>query len=125
MGERLQELTQIMLAAAQRAGADAADAMAVDGLSLHIDVRSGALEQAERSEGIEIGLRVFLGRRQAVVSASDTKAETIAAMAERAIAMAREAPEDPYVGLADASQLTTTRDASGLDLAPSLTRPSS
>jgi len=117
MGERLQELTQIMLAAAQRAGADAADAMAVDGLSLHIDVRSGTLEQAERSEGIEIGLRVFLGRRQAVVSASDTKAETIAAMAERAIAMAREAPEDPYVGLADASQLTTTRDASGLDLA--------
>ncbi len=90
-------LTAALLdAALAKAGADAADAMAVDGTSLSIDVRDGALEQAERSEGIDIGLRVLIGQRQACVSASDTPPETLTEMAERAVAMAREAPEDPY-----------------------------
>ncbi len=116
MGAHLQELTQALLQAAKVAGADSADAMAVDGTSVHVDVRNGALEQAERSEGIEIGLRVLVGKRQAVVSASDIRTETMAAMAERAVAMAKEAPEDPHAGLADASQLAADRDATGLDL---------
>ena len=73
--------------------------------SLSIDIRTGALEQAERSESIEIGLRVLMGRRQACVSASDISAATIPALAERAVAMAREAPEDPHAGLADPAQL--------------------
>src|SRR5690606_18449355 len=76
----------------------------------------GALEQAERSEGTEIGLRVLVGKRQACVSASDTRPETIAEMAERAVVMARLAPEDPYSGLADPSTLATDRDATRLDL---------
>ena len=66
-------------AAAKDAGADAADAIAVDGRSVSIDVRKGGLEQAERSEGIEIGLRVFVGQRQACISSSDTRPETLAA----------------------------------------------
>ncbi len=74
-------------------------------------------EQAERSEGVEIGLRVLVGRRQACVSASDTSTTTITAMAERAVAMAREAPEDPFAGLADPSQLAQDWDLAALDLA--------
>ncbi|SDW89378.1 TldD/PmbA family protein [Roseicitreum antarcticum] len=116
MPDTLSSLTEALLHAAKRAGADACDAMAIDGTSLSIDVRGGVLEQAERSEGIDIGLRVLVGQRQACVSASDTSARTIETMAERAVAMAREAPSDPYAGLADASQLSDRRDASGLEL---------
>lgn len=112
----LADLTQALLDAARKAGADAADALAVDGLSLSVDVRQGKLEQAERSEGTEIGLRVLIGQRQACVSASDTRAETIREMAERAVIMARLAPEDPWLGLAEAATLSPVRDATGLDL---------
>ncbi|MEZ5911208.1 MAG: TldD/PmbA family protein [Paracoccaceae bacterium] len=116
MTQELETLTQAMLEAARKAGADAADAMAVEGTALGIDVRGGALEQAERSEGVEIGLRVLLGRRQACVSASDISPETLTVMAERAVAMAREAPEDPHAGLAEPDQLSARRDAAGLDM---------
>jgi PmbA protein len=116
MSEPLAPLTEALLDAARRAGADAADAIAVDGTSLSIGVRAGALEQAERSEGVEIGLRVMVGRRQACVSASDTRAETLRDMAERAVTMARLAPEDPTVGLADPAQLSALRDGRALDM---------
>ncbi|MEN9060643.1 TldD/PmbA family protein [Ponticoccus litoralis] len=109
-------LAEQLIDAARRAGADAADAIALSGTALSIDVRGGRLEQAERAEGTDIGLRVLLGKRAAVVSSSDARPETLAAMAERAVAMAREAPEDPYLGLADPAQLARTRDASGLEL---------
>lgn len=112
----LPDLTQALLDAARRAGADNADAIAVQGTSMSIDVRAGALEHAERAEGIDIGLRVLVGQRQACVSSSDTNPATLQAMAERAVAMAREAPEDPNVGLADPSQLSDVRDANGLEL---------
>ncbi|WP_372886988.1 TldD/PmbA family protein, partial [Shimia sp.] len=105
-----------MLGAAKTAGADAADAMAVRGTSLAIDVRAGALEQAERSEGIDLGLRVFVGQRQANVSVSDSRPETLTTMAERAVAMARQAPEDPFVGLADPEQLCREWDIDALQL---------
>lgn len=113
----LDTLTHALIDAAKRAGADDADAIAVSGTSLSIDVRAGSLEQAERSEGTEIGLRVLIGKRQACVSASDTRPETIAEMAERAVTMARLAPEDPSIGLADPAQLASDRDASPLDMA--------
>lgn len=116
MTDRLADLTGALLAAARKAGADAADAMAVEGTSLSIDVRGGVLEQAERSEGVDIGLRVLVGARQACVSASDTSAGTIAEMAARAVAMAREAPEDPYAGLADPAQLARGWDLATLDM---------
>ncbi|SLN42633.1 TldD/PmbA family protein [Roseisalinus antarcticus] len=116
MAHDLAALTDQLVAAARKAGADAADAIAVDGTSVSIDVRTGVLEEAQRAEGVDIGLRVLIGQRQACVSASDTSADVIAQMAERAVAMAREAPEDPYIGLADPDQLTDVRDAAGLDL---------
>jgi len=116
MTQSLSDLSDQILQAAKRAGADAADAIAVDGTSLSITVREGALEQAERSEGIDIGLRVFVGQRQACVSSSDTKPDTLTQMAERAVAMAKEAPEDPHAGLADPSQLTTSTATEALEL---------
>lgn len=119
----LQDLGAALLDAARRAGADSADAMAVRGTSISVDIRNGALEQAERSEATDIGLRVFIGRRQAVVSASDTRPATMTAMAERAVAMAREAPEDPHAGLADPDQLSPVRDAAALALADPLGEP--
>jgi len=112
----LGDLTAALLDAAARAGAEASDALAVAGDSLSVVVRGGALEQAERAEGVDIGLRVLIGRRQACVSSSDTRRETITAMAERAVAMAREAPEDPFCGLADPAQLATGWDLAALDL---------
>ena len=89
MTRSLESLTEALLSAARRAGADAADALAVEGTSLSIDIRAGALEQAERSESIELGLRVLLGRRQACVSVSDISQATIDAVAERAVATDR------------------------------------
>ncbi|MFQ1701398.1 TldD/PmbA family protein [Loktanella agnita] len=116
MTDTLSDFAQQLLDVARRTGADAADAIAVDGTSISISVRDGALEQADRSEGVDVGLRVFVRQRQACVSSSDTKPETFVQMAERAVAMAREAPEDPHAGLADPSQLTRDTDCAALDI---------
>ncbi len=124
MSDTLQRLTHALLDAARKAGAESADAMALDGSSTSIDIRAGALEQAERSEAVEIGLRVLIGGRQACVSASDTSAATISALAERAVAMAREAPEDQTAGLADPSQIARHWDLAGLELADPADEPS-
>ena len=94
-----------LVAAARKAGADTSDALYVCNASTNVSVRLGALEDVERSEGEEIGLRVFVGRRSASVSSSDLSAEALAALVERATAMAREAPEDPYAGLAPEDRL--------------------
>ena len=83
---------------AKSAGADAADALYVGDASTGVQVRLGALEDVERSEGEEIGLRLFVGRRSASVSSSDLSDAALSALVERAAAMAREAPEDPYAG---------------------------
>jgi len=117
MTASLETLTQTLLDAARAAGAEAADSIAVSGDSQSIEVLNGALEHAERSEGIDLGLRVLIGHRQASVSSSDLRPETIRAMAERAVAMALEAPEDPHCGLADPSQLAKSWDIDSLELA--------
>lgn len=124
MARPLDTLTQALLDAASKAGAESADALAVEGSSIEIDVRGGTLERAERSEGVDIGLRVFVGRQSAIVSSSDTRDETLAAMAERAVAMAREAPEDPHAGLADPSQLATQWDSAALEMCDPAAEPS-
>ena len=119
----LARLTDALLTAAKRCGADQADALAVAGTSLSIDIRAGALEQAERAEGVEIGLRVLIGGRQACVSASDISDATIATLAERAVAMAREAPADPYAGLADTDQIAQSWDLAALELSDPADEP--
>ena len=120
----LAKLTDALLSAAKKAGADTADAIATHGTSVTINVLNGALEQAERAEGTDIGLRVLIGKRQACVSASDTSPDTIATMAERAVAMARLAPEDPHIGLADPDQIARAWDTNALDLAEDAPEPS-
>jgi PmbA protein len=96
-----------LVEAARRAGADAADAVYYRSESTQVQVRLGALEDVQRSDGEEIGLRVFVGQRSASVSSSSLSDEVVAALVERAVAMAREAPEDPYAGLAPAELLLT------------------
>ncbi|MGV8989256.1 MAG: TldD/PmbA family protein [Cypionkella sp.] len=124
MPHDLNHLTEALLFEAKKAGADAADAIAVSGQSLSIDIRQGKLEQAERSEGVEVGLRVLIGQRQACVSASDVSAATLARLAERAVAMAREAPKDSTVGLADADQLAQSWNIAALELCDTTSEPS-
>ena len=96
---------------ARRAGADAADAVYVGDRSTSVGVRLGALEDVSRAEGQEIGLRLFVGQRNAAVASSDLSRNSLAALVERAVAMAREAPEDPFAGLAPAELLMTRRRA--------------
>jgi PmbA protein len=101
----LTELAERLVAAASKAGADQADALAVRSISLSVEVRDGAVEESERSEGDDLGLRVIVGHKQAVVSTNDLRGDGFDALAERAVAMARAAPEDRFAGLAEPSQL--------------------
>lgn len=96
-----------LLSLARRAGADAADAIYAGQASTGIGVRLGALEDVGRSEGEEIGIRLFLGRRSAQVAVSDLSTAGLAEAVERARAMAEVAPEDPFAGLAAESLLAT------------------
>ena len=120
----LEALAHQLLDTAKAAGADDADAIVLSGTSVEVDVRAGALEKAERSESFDLGLRVFLGKRQAIVSSSDASPETIAQLAERAVAMAGEAPEDPYIGLADSADLARDLDSAALELSDPSPEPS-
>ena len=112
-----EDLAQALLAAARRAGAAAADVLVVSATSTNVGVSGGKLEEAERAERRDLGLRVLIGQRQACVSSSDARAEALAEMAERAVAMAREAPDDPWCGLAEAGELAAIPDIAGLEMA--------
>lgn len=103
-----------LIAKAKTAGADAADAVLVDSASLSVAYRLNRLERLERSESGDIGLRVLVGKRQAMVSSSDRSARALDELVERAVAMAHAVPEDPFAGLADPGQLA--RDFPDLDL---------
>jgi len=111
-----QDRAHTLVSMAQQAGADAADAVYVCNASTGVSVRLGEMEDVEQSEGEEIGLRLFVGRRSATVSASDLEPASLAALVERCIAMAREAPEDPYARLAPEDMLLRGKLPS-LDLA--------
>ncbi|MFU0503500.1 TldD/PmbA family protein [Pseudaminobacter sp. NGMCC 1.201702] len=101
--QKLTDRVSALVEAAKRAGADAADAVAVRGRSASVSVRLGKVEGTEASESEDVSLRVFIGKRVASVSA--TAASDPATLAERAVAMARVSPEDPFQGLADAALL--------------------
>ncbi len=106
-----------LIKSAKTLGADGADVILAGSVSLSVSCRLGALEDIERSESQDLGLRVFVGQQQATVSSSDTSSAALQELAERAVAMAKAAPEDPYCGLADKTLLET--DAQNLDLADS------
>lgn len=105
------DLLQDLIKRAKAQGADAADAVFAEGTSLSLDWRNGEVEHLDRSEGQDLGLRVFVGQKgkfaQAIVSSSDTSRKALDELVERAVAMARAVPADPYIGLADVDQLAT------------------
>ncbi len=109
-----QDILGSLLDAAKKAGADAADALYVEGVSSSVSYRLGKLEDVERAESYDLGLRVFIGRRVAFVSSSDFSPDALAALPGRAVAMARLAPEDKFAGLAPNDRLA--RDIPALDL---------
>ena len=98
-------LLQDLIKKAKAKGADNADAVRVEGTSLSLTYRLGEVEQLERSEGGDLGLRVLVGKRQAIVSTSDTSKKSLDEMVARAVAMANAVPEDEFAGLADPEQL--------------------
>src|SRR5205085_3040656 len=91
---------------ALKAGADAADAVLFEGTSLSHARRLGKVEKLERSESQDLGLRVLVGKQQAIVSSSDRSPKMLAELVERTLAMARAVPEDPFCGLADPADIT-------------------
>ena len=111
------DLLQDLIGRARAAGADAADAVLVAGRHLAVQRRLGATEHVERSEGQDLGLRVFVGAKAAVVSSTTIDPSGFAVLAERAVAMARVVPDDPYAGLAEtAATAGAVPDPGPLDL---------
>lgn len=108
------DLLAILLVKAKHAGADAADAFFVESAALSHAQRLGKVEKLERAESQDLGLRVFIGRRQAVVSTTDRDTKALDALVERAIAMARVVPQDPYCGLAPEERIA--RSIPALDI---------
>ncbi len=100
-----QSILATLLDAARKAGADAADALHVEGVSSSVSYRLGKLEDVERAESYDLGLRVFVGQKVAFVSSTDFSADALAALPGRAVAMARLAPEDKFAGLAPKDRL--------------------
>lgn len=94
-----------LLTRARKAGAQAADALLVEGTSLSLAWRLGKSEGIERAEGRDLGLRVLMGKRQAVVSSTDFSSDALQEMVNRVVAMAKAAPEDPYCGIADPADI--------------------
>lgn len=108
------ERLETLIRAAKQAGADQADALLVESVASSVSYRMGNLEDVERAEAADLGLRVFVGRRVAFVSSTDLSADALAALPERAIAMARLAPEDEFACLAPRELLA--KDWPALDL---------
>ena len=104
----------LALEAAKRKGADSADAILIEQKSVEVSILNGATEHVERAEGYDLGLRVFSGKSQAIVSTNKLDPETIQRAASRAVDMARAAPPDPFAGLASSEQLA--QSAPDLDL---------
>lgn len=101
------DLLSDLISRATRAGADAADAILAESTSLSLSQRLRQPERLERSESSDLGLRVFIGQRMAIASTADLRPEGLDALVERAVAMARSVPEDPYCGLAPSEMLAT------------------
>ena len=109
-----QAVLEQLLAASRVAGADAADALYVESISSSVSYRLGRLEDVERAESFDLGLRVFVGQKVAFVSSTDLSRDALSQLPARAVGMARLAPEDKYAGLAPRERLA--RDIPALDL---------
>lgn len=102
-----QLLLQRLIEAARQAGADAADALFVEGISTSVSYRLGRLEDVERAESFDLGLRVFMGQQVAFVSSTDLSSRALSDLPGRAVSMAKLAPEDRFACLAPSDLLAT------------------
>lgn len=107
------DVLEFVLQKAKAKGADAADAVLSQGVNLNLSQRLGKRDRLERAEAKELGLRAFVGKRQAIVSTTDLSLESLELLADRVVRMARAVPEDPFCGLADASLLAKQWDSAG------------
>ena len=104
MSKQDQDIIEKALSAAKQAGAEGADVSFIKGGGLDVQVRLGKVESAERAEDYQMGMRVFVGQKSATISSGQLDDENITKLAERAVAMAKHAPEDPYARLATAEE---------------------
>jgi PmbA protein len=116
VNNNLEVIANTLLDMSKKAGAEAAEVIGLEKKSLNVDVLHGMLEGVERSEAIEFGLRVILEGRQACLSSSDVRDESLAKMVMRSLSMAREAPVDKDIVLARNDQLVSAQDLEALDL---------
>ena len=100
-------LAQKLIELTLKAGADAADTIVSDSASLSLSCRLGTLEDCERAESRDVGLRAMIGRQQAFVSGSAVDDNALQQLAQRAVDMARATPEDRYCGFAPQDRLAT------------------
>jgi PmbA protein len=103
------DLLSDLVAKSKKGGADAADAVLFESTSLEVSYRLGKREDLERSESKDLGLRLFIGQKQAIVSSTDISADSLDELLVRGLSMAAAMPEDPYCGLADADRLSKTQ----------------
>ena len=111
------DVAQALVEVALKAGADQADALVSDSKSVYIGTADRSLEEVERAESHEAGLRVIVGKGQASIASSDLSPAALQEIAERAVAIAKATPDDPYSGLADADQIGGWPDPAALELA--------
>ncbi len=116
MNDNLEVIASALLDMSKKAGAEAAEVIGLEKKSLNVDVLNGMLEGVERSEAIDIGLRVIVEGRQACLSCSDVREESLEKMVTRSLSMAREAPVDKDIVLATNDQLVSAQDLEALDL---------
>ncbi|MBL6853812.1 MAG: TldD/PmbA family protein [Alphaproteobacteria bacterium] len=109
-----QDILATLLRDAKAAGADAADALFVESVAAGVSYRLGKLEEVERAESHDLGLRVFVGHKVAFISSTDLSRESLGQLAGRAVAMAKLAPEDKFAGLAPRDRLA--KDIPALDI---------
>ena len=116
MNNNLELIAKTLLEMSKKAGADFAEVLILEQESISVDTLNGSIEALERSEGIEVGIRVSVDNRQACISSSDVRKQTIAKMVERSLAMAREAPQDNDILSAKRDQIAKDWDLNSLDL---------
>jgi len=105
MNKELLDIAQDIVSRALKQGATAADAMVFERRDSSISIRQGIVEELEQSEAREIGLRVFAGQSSAIIAGSVLTPEARERLATRAMAMAKLAPPDPFLGIATPEQL--------------------
>jgi PmbA protein len=101
----LAEIAELLLSAAKRYGATAADVVVAESTSLDVGVRLGDVEKLKQARQKHLGLRAFVGERSAITSSADFSRESLERLAEDTCALARITAPDPFSGLPEAAEV--------------------